>query len=161
MINRSTDDIFCWRNVLQLSEITQSKTIRPFITASLPTQSVTSLSAILTCPEIQSTTREEHILRVYENKVWRKILGPKREEDGLWRKLHKDELHSLYSSPDAVRVITSRRMRWVGHAEHMGEGRGVYSVLVGRCEGKRPLGRPRCRWKDNIKIDCREIGSME
>jgi hypothetical protein len=80
--------------------------------------------------------------------VLRKIFGPKREEDGSWRKLHNDELHSLYSSP---KVVRSRRMRWVGHVARMGEGRGVYSVLVGRPEGKRPLVRPERRWEDNIK----------
>jgi hypothetical protein len=101
---------------------------------------------------------EEHRLRVFENKVLRKIFGPKREEDGSWRKLHNDELHSLYSLLNIVRVIKSRRMRWAGHVAHMGEGGGVYRVLVGRPEGKRPLGRPRCRWEDNIKMDLREMG---
>jgi hypothetical protein len=100
--------------------------------------------------------REEHRLRVFQNRVLRKIFGPKREEDGSWRKLHNDELHSLYFSPNIVRVIKSRRMRWVGHVAHMGEGRGVYRVLVGRPEEKRPLGRPRRRWEDNIKMDLRE-----
>jgi hypothetical protein len=100
---------------------------------------------------------EEHRLRVFENRVSRKIFGPKREEDGSWRKLHNDELHSLYSSPNIVMVIKSRRMRWVGHVARMGEGRGVYSVLVGRSEGTRPLGTPRFRWEDNIKM-VREIG---
>jgi hypothetical protein len=75
---------------------------------------------------------EEHRLRVFENRVLRKIFGPKREEDGSWRKVHNDELHSLYSSPNIVRVIKSGRMRWEGHVAHMGEGRGVYMVLVGR-----------------------------
>jgi hypothetical protein len=102
--------------------------------------------------------REEHRLRVFENRVLRRIFGPKREEDGSWRKLHNDELHNLYSSPNIVRVIKSRRMRWAGHVARMGEGRGVYRVSMGRPEGKRPLGRPRRRWKDNIKIDLREIG---
>jgi hypothetical protein len=102
--------------------------------------------------------REEHRLRVFENRVLRKIFGPKREEDGSWRKLHNDELHSLYSSPTIVRVIKSRRMRWAGHVARMGEGRCVYRVLVGRPEGKIPLGRPRRRWEDNIKMDLREIG---
>jgi hypothetical protein len=101
--------------------------------------------------------REEHRLRVFENRVLRKIFGPKREEDGSWRKLHNDEFHSLHSSPNIVRVIKSRRMRWVGHVAHMVEGRGAYRVLVGRPEGKRPLGRPRRRWEDNIKMDLREI----
>jgi hypothetical protein len=72
--------------------------------------------------------------------------------------LHNDELHSLYSSPNIVRVIKSRRMRWTGHVARMGKGRGVYRVLVGRPEGKRPQGRPRRRWEDNIKMDLREIG---
>jgi hypothetical protein len=75
----------------------------------------------------------------------RRIFGPKREEDGSWRKLHNDELHSLYSSLYIVRVIKSRRMRWAGHVARMGEGRGVYRVSVGRPEGKRPLGRQRSR----------------
>ena len=78
--------------------------------------------------------------------VLRIILGPKREEvTGEWRKLHNEELKGLYSSPNIVRVIKSRRMRWVGHVARMGEGRGVYRVLVGKPEGKRPLGRPRHR----------------
>jgi hypothetical protein len=89
--------------------------------------------------------------------VLRKIFGPKREEDGSWRKLYNDELHSLYSSPNIIRVIKSRRMRWVGHVTHMGEGRGVYTVLIERPEGKGPLGRRRRRWEDNIKMDLREI----
>jgi hypothetical protein len=72
--------------------------------------------------------------------------------------LHNDELHNLYSSPNIVRVIKSRRMRWVGHVARMGEGRGVYRVLVGRPDGERPLGRPRRRWEDNSKMDLRELG---
>jgi hypothetical protein len=101
---------------------------------------------------------EEHRLRVFENSVLRKIFGPEREEDGLWRKLHNDELYDLYSSPNIVRVIKSRRMRWAGHVVCRGEGRGAYRVLVGRPEDKRPLGRPRYRWEDNIKLDLGEIG---
>jgi hypothetical protein len=101
--------------------------------------------------------REEHRLRVFENRVLRRIFCPKREEDRSWRKLHNDELHSLYSSHNVVRVIKSRRMRWLGHVARVGEGRGVYRVLVGRSEGKRPLGKPRRRWEDNIKLDLREI----
>jgi hypothetical protein len=75
--------------------------------------------------------------------------------------LHNDELHSLYSSPNIVRVIKSRRMRWAGHVARMGEGRGVYRVLVGRPEGKRPPGIPRRRWEDNNKMDLREIRNDE
>jgi hypothetical protein len=110
------------------------------------------------CETWSLTLREEQRLRVFENSVLRKIFGPTRKEDGSWRKLHNDELHSLYSSPNIVKVIKSRRMRWAGHVAHMGEGRGVYRVLVRRPEGKRPLGRPRLRWEDNIKMDLREIG---
>jgi hypothetical protein len=93
----------------------------------------------------------------FENRVLRRRFGPKREEDRSWRKLHNDELHSLYSSPNIVRVIKSRRLRWAGHVACMGVGRGVYGVLVGRSEDKRPLGRPRRKWEDNIKLDLREI----
>jgi hypothetical protein len=101
--------------------------------------------------------REEHRLRVFENIVLR-IFELKKEEDGSWRKLHNDELHNLYSSPNIVRVVKPKRMRWAGHVARMGEGRGVCSVLVGRPKGKRPLVRPRRVWEDNIKIDLREIG---
>jgi hypothetical protein len=97
------------------------------------------------CETWSVTLGEEHRLRVFENRVLRKIFGPKREEDGSWRIFHKDELHSLYSSPNIVRVIKSRRMRWAGHVARMAEGRDVYRVLVGRPESKRPLGRPRRR----------------
>jgi hypothetical protein len=102
--------------------------------------------------------REEHRLRVFKNRVLRKIFGPKRDEDGSWRKLHNDELHNLYSSPNTVRVIKSRRMRWTGHVARMGEGRGVYGVSVERLECKRPLRKSRRRWEDNIKMGLREIG---
>jgi hypothetical protein len=100
---------------------------------------------------------EERRLRVFENSVLR-IFGPKRGEDGSWRKLHNDELLSLYSSPNVVRVIKSRRMRCAGHVARMGEGIGAYRVLVGKPKGKRPLGRPRRRWEDNIKMDLRDVG---
>jgi hypothetical protein len=96
---------------------------------------------------------------VFENRVLRRIFGPKRNEmTGDRRKLHTEELHGLYSSPSIVRVIKARRMRWAGHVARMGEVRGVHNILVGRPEGKRPLGRPRRRWEDNIKMDFREIG---
>jgi hypothetical protein len=105
--------------------------------------------------------REEHRLRVFENRVLRRIFGPKRDEvTGDWRKLHNGELHNLYSSPDIIRQIKSRRMRWAGHVPQMGEGRNVYRFLVGKSEGKRPLGRPRHRWEDGIKMDLSEIGGV-
>jgi hypothetical protein len=103
--------------------------------------------------------REERGLRVFENRVLRRIFGPKRDEvTGEWGKLLNEELHDLHCSPTIVRVIKSRRMRWVGHVAWMGEGRGVYRVLVGKPVGKRPLGRPRRRWEDNIKMGLQEVG---
>jgi hypothetical protein len=105
------------------------------------------------------TLREEHRLRVFENKVLRRIFGPKRDEvTGGWRKLHDKEFHDLYSSPSIIRIIKSKRMRWAGHVVRMGEKRNAYRLLVGKPEGKRPLGRPRRRWVDNIKVDLLEIG---
>jgi hypothetical protein len=102
--------------------------------------------------------REEHKLRVFESRVLRRIFGPKKDGvTGGWRKLH-DELHNLYSSPSKIRIIKSRRMKWAGHVVRMGEKRNVYRLLVGKPEGKRPIGRPRCRWIDNIKMDLLEIG---
>jgi hypothetical protein len=105
------------------------------------------------------TLREEYRLRVFENRVLKRIFRPKRDEvTGGWRKLHNEKLHSLYSSPSIVRVIKARRMRWAGHMARMGKVRGAYNILVGRPEGRRPLGRPRRRCEDNIKMDVREIG---
>jgi hypothetical protein len=96
---------------------------------------------------------------VFENRVLRKIFGPKKDElTGEWRRLHKEELHDLYSSPSIIRIIKSRRMRWVGHVARMGDKRNVYRLLVGKPEGKRPLGIPRCRWVENIKRDLRGLG---
>jgi len=94
---------------------------------------------------------------VFENRVLRRVFGPKRDEvTGKWRKLHNEELNDLYSLPNIVQVVKSRRMRWAGHMERMGEDRGVHRVLVGKPEGKRPLGRPRHRWED-IKMDLQEV----
>ncbi|KAJ4427168.1 hypothetical protein ANN_24784 [Periplaneta americana] len=106
------------------------------------------------CETWTLTLREEQRLRVFENKVLRKIFGAKRDEvTGEWRKLHNAELHALYSSPDIIRNIKFRRLRWAGHVARMGESRNAHRVLVGMPEGKRPLGRPRRRWEDNIKMD--------
>jgi len=91
--------------------------------------------------------------------VLRGIFGHKRDEvPGEWRKIHNEKLNDLYSSPNSVRAIKSRRIRWAGHIARMGERRGVYRILVWKPEGKRPLGRPRHRWEDDIKMDLQEMG---
>jgi hypothetical protein len=111
------------------------------------------------CETLSLTLREKHRLRVFENKVLRRIFGPKRDEvTGGWRKPHNEELHSLYSSLSIVRVIKARKVRWAGHVARMGDVRGAYNILIVRPERRRPLGRPRRRWKDNTKMDLREIG---
>jgi hypothetical protein len=103
--------------------------------------------------------RDEHRLSVFENRVQRRIFGTKRDEvKGGWRKLHNEELHNLCSSPSIIRVIKSRMMRWAGHVARMGEKRNVCRLLVGKPEGKRPLGRPRRKWENNIKADTVQIG---
>ena len=89
----------------------------------------------------------------------RRIFGPRRDEvTGEWRRLHNEELNDFYSSPNIVRVIKSRRMRWAGHVVRIGEERRVYRVLVGKPDGRRPPGRPRRRWVDNIRMDLQEVG---
>jgi hypothetical protein len=111
------------------------------------------------CETWSLTLREEHRLRVFENRGLRRIFGPTRDEvTGERRKFHNGELHNLYSSADIIRQIKSRSMRWAGHVERMGEGRNVYRVLVGKAEGRRPLGRPRRRWEDGIRMDLEDIG---
>ena len=106
------------------------------------------------CETWSLTLREECRLRVLENRVLRRIFGPKRDEvTGEWRRLHNKKLYALYSSPNIIRVI--KRMRWVGHVAHVEARRGAYRVLVGKPERRRPLERPRCRWIDNIKMDLR------
>jgi hypothetical protein len=103
--------------------------------------------------------REERKLKVFENRVLKRVFGSKRDEvTREWKKLHIEELNDLYYLPNIVRVVKSRRMKWAGHVARMGEGRVVHRVLVGKPEGKRPLGRPRHRWEDNIKRDLQDCG---
>jgi hypothetical protein len=111
------------------------------------------------CETWSLTLKEEHRMSMFENRVLRRIFGPKRDDvTGDWRKLHNEKFHNLYSSLNKNRMIKSKRMRWAGHAAQMGKTRNPYKILVGKPEGKRPLGRPRRRWVDIIKMDLREIG---
>ena len=111
------------------------------------------------CETWPLTLREERRPRVFENRVLRRVFGPKNDEvTREWRKLHKEELSDLYSLPNIVWVVKSTRMRWEGHVVHMGEGRILHRVLVGKPERKRPLWRPGRRWENNIKMDLQEVG---
>jgi len=110
------------------------------------------------CGSWSLTLKKELRLRVFENRVLRRIFGLTRDEvTGEWRKLHDEGLNNLYCSPSIFWVIKSRKMRWTGHVARMGERRGVYRVLVGKPEGKKPHGIPRHRWEDNIKMDLQEV----
>jgi hypothetical protein len=111
------------------------------------------------CETWSLTLREEHRLRVFECRVLRRIFGPKRDEvTAEWRKLHNEELPDLYSSLSNIRIMKARRMRWSGRVARMGVKRNAYRLLVGKPEGRRPLGRPRRRWLDNIRMDLVEMG---
>ena len=134
------------QNLLSSRLLSKNLKIKIYRTIILP---------VVWCETWSLTLREERKLRVFENIVLRRIFGPRRDEvTGEWRRLHND----LYFSPNIVRVIKSRRKRWAGHVVRMGEERGVYRVLVGKPEGKRPLGRPRRRWVDNIRMNLQELG---
>ena len=111
------------------------------------------------CESWSLTLREESRLSVFENRVLRRIFGPKRYEvTGGWRRLHNEELYAMYSSSNIIRVMKSRRLRWAGHVARVGESRSAYRVLAGKPEERRPHGRRRHRWEDNIKMDFREVG---
>ena len=140
------------QNLLSSMLLSKNLKIKIYITIILP--------VVLYGRETWSRTlREERKQRVFENIVLRRIFGPRRDEvTGEWRRLHNEELNDLYSSPNTVRVIKSRRIRWAGHVVRMGEERGVYRVLVGKRQGRRPMGRPRRRWVDNIRTDLQEVG---
>jgi hypothetical protein len=132
---------------LSSRQLSRNVTVKIYKTIILPV-------VMYGCETWSLTLSVEHRLRVFENRVLRRIFGPKRDEVmGEWRKLHNEELHNLHSSPDIIRQVKSRQMRWAGHVAHMGEERKVYKVLVGKPKRKRPLGRPRHRWEDGIKMD--------
>ncbi|KAJ4434356.1 hypothetical protein ANN_22915 [Periplaneta americana] len=162
-INDTREEIKCRINIgnacyysveklLSSSLLSKNLKVRIYKTVILPV-------VLYGCETWTLTLREEQTLMVFENKVLRIIFGAKRDEaTGQWRKLHNAELHALYTSPDIIRNIKSRHLRWVRHVARMGESRNSYRVSVGRPEGKRPLGRPRRRWEDNIKMDLREVG---
>ena len=110
------------------------------------------------CGARSLTLKEERRLRVFEKSILRRLFWTKRDENGERRRLHNEELHHLYRSHNIVRLIKSRRIRWVGHVARMEEGRSAFKILTGKLIGKRPLGRPRRRWEDNIRMDLEEIG---
>ena len=113
------------------------------------------------CETLSFTLREERRLREFDNRVLKRMFGPKRDEvTGEWRKLHNEEINDLYFSRNIVRVIKSRKMRWLGHLASMGERRDEYKVLVGKPEGNGQLGRSRHIWEDNIKMDFQEVGCL-
>jgi hypothetical protein len=127
------------QNLLSSSLLSKNTKVRVYRTVILPV-------VLYGCETWSLTLRDEERLRVFENKVLRWTFGPKRDEvTGEWRRLPNEELNDLYSSPNTIRVIKSRTMRWAGHVARMGEERGAYRILVGRPEGRRPLGRPRRR----------------
>ena len=140
------------QNLLSSRLLSNNLKIKIYRTIILPV-------VVYECETWSLILREERRLRVFENRVLRRVFVSKRDEvTGEWRKLHNEELRDLYSLPNIVRVVKSRRMRWAGHVARMGEGRGVHRVLVGKPEGKRPSGRSRRRWEDNIKMDLQEVG---
>ena len=140
------------QNLLSSSLIFKNIEIKIHRTVILPV-------VVYGCETWSLRLKEERRLRVFENRVLRRLFGPKRDEvTGEWRKLHNEELNDMYCSPNIVRVIKSRRMRWAGHVARVGKKKGGYRVLMGKPEGKRPRGRPRRRWEDNIKMDLQEVG---
>jgi len=140
------------QNLLSSSLLSKNLKIKIYRTVILPI-------VLYGCETWSLTLREEHRLRAFENRVLRRIFGPRRDEvTGEWRKLHNEDLNELHSSPNIVWVIKSRRMRWEGHVARMGDRRGIFRVLVGEPEGNRSLGRLMHRWEDNIKMDLQEVG---
>jgi len=140
------------KNLLSSSLLSKNLKIKIYRTIILPV-------VLYGCETWSLTLTEERRLRVFENRLLRRIFQPKRVEvKGEWRRLNNEELNDLYSSPNIVQVIKSKRMRWAGRVARMVEKRGVHRVFVGKPEGKIPLGKPRRRWDDNIKMDLQEVG---
>jgi hypothetical protein len=139
------------QNVLSSRLVPKNVNIGVYKTIILPV-------ALYGCEAWSLTLREQHRLRVFNNRVLRRIFGPKGDKvTRRWRKLHNVELRSLYSLPSIIRIIKSRWIRRAGHVARMGEKGIAYRLFVGKPEGKRPLGRPRRRWVDNIKMDLGEV----
>ena len=156
-LNSGSACYYSVQNLLSSSLLPENTKIKIYRTIILPV-------VLCGCETWLLTLREEHRLRVFENRVLWRIFGSERDEvTGEWRKLHNEELNDLYFSPSIVQVIKLRRMMWPGHVAYMGERRGVCRVLVGKPEGKRPLGRCKHRWEDNIKMDPQEVacGGMD
>ena len=151
---RYRDTCHSVQNLLSSSLLSKHFKIKIYRTIILPV-------VLYGCETWSLILREEHRLRVFENRVLRRIFGRKMDGvTGEWRKLHNEELNDLYSSPNIVRVIKSRIIGWSGHVARMEEGRGVHKVLVVKPEGKRPLWIPRRRLEDNIKLDLQEVGGV-
>ena len=141
------------QNLLSSSLLSKNVKIKIYRTIIL-------LVVLYGCETWSLTLREEYRLRMFENRLPRSIYGTKRDKvTGEWRKLHNEELHDLYTSPNISWMMKLKRMRWVGRVACMEKMRGVYRVLVGKPEGRRPLGRPRRRWEDYIKMDVQEVGA--
>jgi hypothetical protein len=139
------------QNLLSSNLVSKNTKIKIYRTVILPV-------VLYGCEAWSLTLRKEHRLRVFENRVLRRILGPKREEvTGQWRRVHNEELYALHTSPDIIGVIKSRMMRWSGHVACMRDRGDAHRVLVGRPEGRRPVGRHRHRSEDNIKIDLQDV----
>jgi len=140
------------QNLLSSSWLSKNIKIKIYITVILP-------FVLYRYENWSLTLRKEHRLRVFENWMLRRIFGPKRDKiTGDWRKLHREELNDVYSSPNIVQLIKSRSRSWAGYVARLEERGGVYRVLLGKPEGKGQFARPRCRWEDNIKMDLKEVG---
>ena len=142
------------QNILSSSLLFKNLKIKIYVT-------IISSFVLCGCATWSLTMGEKHTSRVVENRVLRRIFRPKMDEvTGDWRKLHNEELNDLYFSPNIVRIIKLRRMRWAGNVARMGERKGVFRGLMGKLDGKSPLGRSRNRWEDNIKMDLQEVGCV-